>query len=525
MTWIADRARHGTRRDLVEPAPTGQRVIRLSPDDEPLRPSPTRAFLGRRGVVPALAVSLVAVLACFQLGTESLWLDEATSFFVARMHGPSLWTYVVNEEPNIGLYYLLLHVWLNLGDRESVVRGLSVAAAVATVPVLYFLAERLFRRAVAVTASVLFGLNAFVIAYAQEARPYALAMLLATACSYAFVRAVQDPSSRRWGLYVAVGTLAVYAHIFAAFVLIAHLCSLPFLGRPHFRVRRLAAAYGAIGVLSLPLLVLVVRRGTERLAWIDRPTLLDVPSAFSDLAGNGGPPLLAAYFLVCCIAMWAIARAWRSEGAGPTTWRFAFVLTWLLVPALLSLAASVVQPVFQSRYLIVSLPAVVLLAAVGLTAVHRRWLRGAMLILLVLLLGRGLLRYYASDKEEWREATASVLANARTGDAIVFNAPYVVQPFGYYVLRTDDGADTAPQAVHPAVRWSEDLPFAGGESIQGALRGGRYPRVWLVLSHDEVDAQTLRDRRTLLDTLERGYSEVSETSFTGIRIILFGPAR
>ena len=509
------------RKDVAELSPAG-RESGISSRDEPLRTSALRAVQASRLVVPILAGALAAALAWFQLGTESLWLDEATSVFVARLPAPDLWSYAQNQEPHIGLYYALLHVWLNVGQSEWVARSLSAVTAVATVPVLYLLAERLFSRRIAVLAAVLFSLNAFVVAYAQEARPYALALLLTTACSYAFILAVEDRSAKRWGAYAAIAVLAVYAHIFAAFVLLAHLCSLLFRGRGGFPLRRVASVYGAVGLCSLPLLVLAFRGGTGRLAWIERPTLLDVPSLFSDLAGNGGPPLLLAYFVVCCLAVWSAARGWDTDGIRFAPWRFGFVITWLLVPPAMALAVSVVQPVFQSRYLIVSLPALMLLAAVGVAAVRRSWLRGAIVVVLVMLAGRSLLQYYASSKEGWREATASVLARARGGDAIVFYAPYVVQPFGYYVLRGGD-VDRAPDAVYPAVRWTESLePARGADSIRRVLHGGeRYSRVWLVLSHD-ANPHELQERGVVLQALARDYREVSEASFTGIRIILFG---
>jgi len=378
---------------------------------------------------------LFASLALNRLGSKSLWLDEAVSVLVARLDGKALLAYVTTAEPNIGFYYLALHLWLALGDSESVIRGLSVLAAIGTMPISYLLGERLFGRTMAATATVLLALNAFFVAYAQEARSYALVVLLVTAASYVFVRAVQDPLPGRWALYVTLAVVAVYMHLFAAFVLVAHAFSLFFLPRRDVPIRSAVAAYGAIGVLVLPLAWAVLHVGIGRIAWIDRPTLAGVVEAFSDLAGRGGRSLLAAYFVAGCLFLAAAIRIWRAAGTGTASWPFAFTLMWLFVPIVLSLAISMVQPVFLPSYLIVSLPSLVMVAAVGLRSAPRRWLQVVLLLLIVLLAARGVVRWYAADKEGWREATALVLADGQAGDGIAFFAPYVVQPFGYYAQR------------------------------------------------------------------------------------------
>jgi mannosyltransferase len=478
-----------------------------------------------RIVSASLACALVAVLATFQLGAESLWVDEAVSVFVAWKDWPDLWSYVAEQEPNFGLYYLLLHEWIMLGDSEWAVRALSVVAVVATVPVLLLLGEQLFDRPVAFLASVLFGINAFVVAYAQEARPYALALFLTTLSSYLFTRAIYEPSAARWGLYVVIGTLAIYSHLFAAFVLVGHICSLFFLRRRDRPTRIAIVAYAAVAALSLPLLASIYKSGAGRIAWIDPPTIEDVMFAFSDLVGNGGRLLLLMYFVVCCLGLRPVARTWRAVGASFESWRYALVLAWLFIPVLLSLGVSAVQPIFISKYLIVSLPAVVLIASVGLASVRRRWIQIGLLTLVLVFAARGLIRWYGADhKEQWRAAAAMVLANTREKDAIVFHVPFVVEPFGYYVLRTSGGTDRAPQAISPAVLWNEDLsPVAQQGSLEQLLRPDeRPPRLWVILSHDQGDARAVRERRSMLDALSAAYRTVSESRFIGIRVILFG---
>ena len=61
---------------------------------------------------------LVGVIALgfnlYRLGTPSIWFDEAFSVELARQPLPLLWHIIWGPEPNMELYYLLLHFWLGL---------------------------------------------------------------------------------------------------------------------------------------------------------------------------------------------------------------------------------------------------------------------------------------------------------------------------------------------------------------------------------------------------------------------------
>ena len=130
-----------------------------------------------------LAVGALTVVAAaaggFQLGTRSLWFDESWSVLVAQMHGGQFWRAWLHADPNMSLYYLLLHFWVPIGASEAAVRALSLLWTVATVPVLYALSRRLLGFTVAWVACLLFGTSGFVVTYAQQARGYSLLAFLA----------------------------------------------------------------------------------------------------------------------------------------------------------------------------------------------------------------------------------------------------------------------------------------------------------------------------------------------------------
>ena len=84
------------------------------------------------------ATLLAGSLAFYELGTNSLWLDEAYSVGFAK-DWPSLWLANLTLGGNAWLYYTILHPWLIFGNDEAVIRSLSAIFAVLSIPFLYFL--------------------------------------------------------------------------------------------------------------------------------------------------------------------------------------------------------------------------------------------------------------------------------------------------------------------------------------------------------------------------------------------------
>src|SRR5260370_7663943 len=85
----------------------------------------------------------------YRLGTPSIWFDEAYSIELARQPLPLLWHLIFGPEPNMELYYLFLHFWLQftgalgLIPKEFLVR-LPSAIFAALSPLVPFTFSRPF---------------------------------------------------------------------------------------------------------------------------------------------------------------------------------------------------------------------------------------------------------------------------------------------------------------------------------------------------------------------------------------------
>ena len=193
------------------------------------------------------------------------------------------------NEASQALYLLLLKPWLTLTSTDEwVARAPSVLAAALAAALLVSLGIRLFgSRLVGLGAGLLLATNAFSVAWSQQARQYALAMLFAVVVTYLFVVALE---SEGWGWWLAYGIVAgvsVYSHFFVALVLVSHVPALV-ATRRGVAMRRFAVAAGIALVIALPALDFVLNHDTGQVAWIPGLAHDYVRDVLFEVSGRAG---------------------------------------------------------------------------------------------------------------------------------------------------------------------------------------------------------------------------------------------
>jgi hypothetical protein len=117
---------------------------------------------------------------------------------------------------------------------------------------------------------------------------------------------------------------------------------------------------------------------------------------------------------------------------GVPRWVLALLVTWAVAPFVVTVAVSFVEPVFTARYLIVAVPPFALLTGYWLVAAQRR-LAVAVAVALATWSACVLVFWYAAPPlENWRGATADVLAAAGNGEDVLFAPPPAATGFEYY---------------------------------------------------------------------------------------------
>lgn len=480
-------------------------------------------------VVSLFLLSAAAVAIRMQaLASKPYWFDECFSVEVARISGSNFLHLLWWREANMSLYYVLLRIWLHLGQSEFFIRSLSVLISVSTVPALYRLGRRLFDGRVGLIAAALYTFNAYSVRYAQETRSYSLFLLLATLSSGYLVASLRDPSRRNRVGYITTSVLAVYAHFYALLLVAAQSLMLRLRSddledsdaRPT-NADGLRGAWKAIGIAVLPLLIFVAKTGAGPIKWIQRPGLRAVFEFWEHLSGSDGW-LLPAIFVAACIAGVApVGKRLLERHADWQAWRFQFLLVWLFFPVLLTIALSVARPVFLARYLIFCLPALLILVAAGLARLKYPWMIGVVAAGILFLCSQGVVFVYGHDFDNERDGSGDasnfILDHALAGDAVIFHIAETRVPYEFFRSKRagEDSAspsfrvELGPEIIFPHHAAGLDYRDFTGKPTAEFLRtvAASHARAWVMLMNNgpagNPDPTTVMLTRTLPETFPR----------------------
>jgi len=144
-------------------------------------------------------VSLLVRLA--HINYQSLWLDEGYTLLFSGMPLSKLLT-VGGAHEHPPLYYLLVHLLMDLHHSYLIPRFISVLAGSLSIPVLYALGARIFDRGVGIVAAGFLAVSPFHFWFSDDGRAYELAGLFVLLSYLLLFRALDRP---RVGLWIAYG--------------------------------------------------------------------------------------------------------------------------------------------------------------------------------------------------------------------------------------------------------------------------------------------------------------------------------
>ncbi|HEV2139820.1 MAG TPA: hypothetical protein VGT01_01405 [Candidatus Dormibacteraeota bacterium] len=452
---------------------------------------------------------------------DSFWADELWSLGIARSPLHVLWsTYLWGPESNMALYYVLLRGWLaatswiGLPASEWVVRLPSLAFSVLAALAVLALGWRLHaNRVVGVVAGLLFALNPLVLdAAGDNARAYSLALLLVT-LSWLALFAIMDEghlsrsAAWRWrALYVAATALAVYAHEIAVLVFFGQAIMVAALVVSGLRRRQPLPGWlpgwigsvGASAVLAAPLALDVKGHGANNV-WVWPVGPSDVIHLLGHMTGQQPAFLLAllgaggvAFVVGVLPQQWTgLKPAEKREPSAPS-WSVPALglLCWGLTPVVITYVLT--QPslnlhLFNPRYLVLVVPAVCLLAGLGVAELRPRSLMaggavGLVALALIATIGAPAI---SAPREDLRGAAAWVTAKASPGDGVI--------PLTWGAAMALD--EYAPALTTPGTPGRMDWSTGGASPVEesqlASFVAGRH-RVFLVEDADNAEVASAR---------------------------------
>jgi len=375
---------HGSGQPAVIDGPGGTGSSRTG-QTAPAQPPGAAGLSGPWVALLPAAVTLLAGL--YRISGPSFSKDEAATLAAVHRSFPQLIRMLGSVDVVHGAYYVLIWAVVRLAGSSSelTVRLPSALAMAAAAGVVALLGRRLVSGWAGLAAGLLFAILPSVSAYAQDAREGAILAALAATASYCLLRAADAGRSRRRWLAGYGVTLALlgFGNLFALLLVAAHAITLLAWGsgrRDRGLLRGWLIAVAAAAVAVSPVAVVGYSQ-LHQIRWIQPPDLTDVVSV-QRLLGRTSL-LIATVVVVAAAAGYCAARRVPLGRYWPGR-LVALCLPWLILPPVILLTASLIQPVYTFRYIVFCIPAAALLIAPALAALGGYAGPAALITLLVI---------------------------------------------------------------------------------------------------------------------------------------------
>lgn len=467
--------------------------------------------------IALLVITLLGLaLRLYHLGTQSFWVDEAFSVVIARHSLPQIVDQVIQFDTHPPLYYFILHFWIGLfGTSEFAVRLLSLIFGILAIPMIYVFGRRLFTRDVGLICAFILAISEFNIQYSQEARMYTMFFLLALLSMYFFIRLLQEGTLAVSAGYVVSTALMLYSHNFSLFVLVVQ--NLLFAGllvaspRNRSQIKRWLPIQAIILAIFAPW-ISVLPRQLHSAQVVVFQNVDPITLVLNHAAGIYGLYLAQIALLLLMLGLAALSPFVRRQTAQNAVMGFTwdrranlelicFLFVWFLgvIGLPFVLAPFVEHALILPRYMIVATAPLFILVAKGVHTINSRYVKVAILVVIVILSTTNLQVYYATTRNSpaIKDAVAFVNQNARKGDLVIFFPNDKL--YSYYTFRPDLKAKGFI---------AENIDLVGMNATQNrntlAAAVNGHARVWVVAPEAPNDL-----RAPVLDYLHQSYNPVN----------------
>jgi mannosyltransferase len=427
-------------------------------------------------------------MALWGITTPSFWRDEAATIAAIRRPFGDLIVMLGNVDAVHSAYYITMWPLAHLfGYSELVLRLPSAFAMALTAATVAAIGRRLISPWAGLAAGLVYAFVPVATRYGQEARPYAAVVAMATIASYLLVRlvAAQPGQRRRWLVAYAAGLGALgVVNIFGLLLIPAHAVTIGLAYRrepDRAAGRRLVAGWLAAAVVGIvvasPLLDLGWRQRGQ-ISWLSVNKSTSGVGTLLTLTGSILESMSLAGVVVVALVLSTAKTDSQRRAAWPgRLWELS--LPWIIVPPLiLWVGTNLLTPIYTSRYILLCVPAIALLAGAGVAAMGR--VVGPVAVAIVLAAGGPYMlqiRGAAGHSDDIRTIDWVVSGQAQPGDVVLYTNPNA-ESFG---AAYPTGLGTLPNVAlgKPAV---SSGTLAGVSvslaQIQARLRPVR--RVWVV---------------------------------------------
>lgn len=375
-----------------------------------------------------------AVLRFFQLGFNSLWLDEISTFNYSNGSLSQMWqTMISGTDYTPPLFFVFEKISLMIfGANEWSLRLFPAIFGVLTIPVIYYVGKEFWSKNVGLVAAGFFTFTPFLIYYSQEARSYSLTLLICALEFYYLMVSLNDKKSGYWMLFGLFAGLALWTHFYTIIftgILLAFVAIKSLKDKDYFPITVSSVIFVAT---TLPITVSLISLFQQRTTAAPTYGMQGLDIIYHSSIQMAG---YADYAAVVLISLFAIGCLWLYFKNRD---QFALILSIIVVTFIVSLFMATKIPMLPRYLIFLTIP---LSLGIGMaitkipSKVNQKHAVWALLLLFLVLSIPFYTTYYTKlSKEDWRGVSQDLKLMTKNGDTVVAVPKYIEMPLGYYYL-------------------------------------------------------------------------------------------
>lgn len=346
---------------------------------------------------------LYTLLRLWNLTETCLWFDEIFSIHAAAHDWNSLFQFVAQDLIHPPLFYVLLKIWITIGDESLFwLRLFPVLFSIIALVPFYLICRQLKINfpATAIALS-LFAANGALIKYAQEVRMYAVLLCFSLFSLWLFLRFFN--LGKNFAALVIVNILLVYTHYFGWFVVLSEVAAILIFQR--IKIRQILIMFAITASSFAPWVFAVWQASksnadfSQNLGWASKPNLPVIFQFVFDLIepfyyqqtnfDKSSIFFITVPLLLIFIAASAFYLPNRKNESEIDKRNIDLLLIFALTPVILAFFASRALPVsiWGTRHLIVVFAPFLILTAIVINKISVLYLKLAVLALVFWLTG------------------------------------------------------------------------------------------------------------------------------------------
>jgi len=442
----------------------------------------------------ALSISLCAaafLLAWLPRLRFGFWTDEAGTFWMAS---EGWWAAIARSWSFPGqsvLYGVLQSFFVWKGPwEEPLLRIPSVLAMLVAAWQLKKLAERLIAPDAGWLSLVPFFCSPEVAIFGTSARPYPLAMAASLASFRYLLQWQEDASPRTIVKYLVASVLTVYFHYLFGFVFVIQAVYLAYCVLTGRKVR---LGLPLIAALVLPLSLLPLLSQLRFTAHLSNAFADAAKPTLTQLIQLSLPPALLLGTALGAILLLILQRGFTWRNSPPCPQWIVLGAAWMFLGPIVFFAANRLTglSVFATRYLLFTLPAVLLAIAWLISGVrnpaHRNFLLVA-IFMATALHPSSLLTAFRPSPSSWREPLTFVARHAAPPAPVFITSG--LADSSWLNWKTENPRTSplySPMSAYPVPNRAIGLPYQFGPQVQefiGQIDFSPYQSLFLVAAQD-----------------------------------------